>query len=427
MHFTTIHKQPWQPFPDLFVYQPNPVGDLFARLESEANTAGYNVFDRSRPSARFAACRDRFTATSRDDRLHPFVADALDDLLGSAEARSLLELVPGNGRLERAAIAAGGGLLHQRMGLFSALAPSADDAVFDGVVCTDALESLPTDDIPWVIDEIVGRAKHFVLIAVREPERSRDARRNQGTVHQLEWWASLLDAATARRPHIHWSLMVAQGSNFEDACTEYRRGGGFLGTKPPNVWLLEDHKPGHTTQSLGLVDALGWPYRRIKLEFGRLANRPNFLRGPTLRGVTPRCAEKLVAPWPDLVVAAGARAAPVAEWIRRESKGKTRTVHLGRKGAHLGNDFDLAVAPSYVGLYPDPRRIETTVPLTRVRKDELEAAAERWLPVLGAGKSPRIALWSVVTIAYTRLTPNRRDAWAVRWRPWRGMRVDRYS
>jgi len=392
VHFTTIHKQPWRPFPDLFVYQPNPVGELFAGLESDANTAGYNVFGRLRPSARFTECRDRFAPTSRDDSVHPLVADALVDLLGEAEAGSLLELAPGNGPLERTMSAARDGVVHQRMGLFSALASPADDAVFDGVVCTAALESLSSDDVPWVIDEIVGRAKRFVLVAVREPEYPRRTRRNQGMVHQVEWWASLLDAATARRPQVHWSLIAAHGSDFEDARTEYRHGGGFLGTKPPNVWLLEDHKPGHTTQSLGLVDALGWPYRRIKLEFGPLAARPNFLRGPTLRGVTRRCAEELVAPWPDLVVAAGARTAPVAEWIRRESKGRTRTVHLGRKGAHLGNDFDLAVAPSYVGLYPDPRRIETMVPLTRVRKGELEIAAERWGPILVAGKSPRIAL-----------------------------------
>jgi len=393
VHFTTIHKQPWRPFPERFVYQPNPIGDLFNRFERDANRVGYNVFGPARPSARFAACTEHSMLTSAGPGgAHPVVVEALDDLLGRAEAKTVLELEPGSAELGPPVTVARDNIVHQRMGLFAALNGEADDTSFDGVVCTVALESLPSDDIPWVVDEIVGRAERFVLLAVREPERPREVRASLGTVHQAEWWSSLLDAAVARRPHIHWSLVVGNGAGFEPGRTEYRQGGGFLGLAQPRVWLLEDHKPGHTTQSLGLVDELGWPCHRIKLEFGPLAARPNFLRGPTLRGLTRECAEHLVAPWPDLVVATGARTAPVAEWIRRESKGKTRTVHLGRKGSHLGNAFDLAVAPAYIGLYPDPRRIETTVPLTRVRKSDLEAAAERWRPVLGTGSAPRIAL-----------------------------------
>jgi mitochondrial fission protein ELM1 len=393
VHFTTIHKQPWQPFPRRFVYQPNPAGELFMQIETAANAVGYNVYNQARPSAFFRTIETPKLSESADAvSLDPIVRDAIDELVARAGSSSLLDISPGPAPLMSNEPSTHKDVARQTVGLQTLLGSVEQHGWADGIVCAGALDALPIDDIPWVLDEIVGRAKQFILLVVRNVERRAGRRKHQGTVYQLEWWLALLEAACARRPEVLWSLLAAPGQDFSSAKTAYRQGGHFLGPKPPQVWLLEDHKPGHTTQSLGLVDALGWPCRRVKLEFGPLAGRPNFLRGPTLRGLTSASAQLLVAPWPDLVVATGARSAPVAEWIRRESRGITRTVHLGRKGAHLRNEFDLSVAPAYVGLYPDPRRIETTAPLTRVRQHELDAAAERWRGILDVGPAPRIAL-----------------------------------
>lgn len=391
IHFTTIHKQPWRPFPDRYVYQPNPAGEVFFASERAADAAGYQVFTRARPSEFFSYAKSRLPCRAAGEPA-PLVAAALEELIERGAPLSILHLDDSSNILTTLPAAPVAGAVHQRSGLFKALAGDGAGGSFDGVVCSASLARLPVDDIPWVIDEIVRQARSFVLLAINGIDDARDARIHQGTVLSADWWASLLEMAAARHPQVHWSLILAHGEDYSATDTVYRQGGRFLGPNAPLVWLLEDHKPGHTTQSLGLVNALDWPYRRIKLEFGPLAARPNFLRGPTLRGLTERSAQQLRAPWPDLVVASGARSAPVAEWIRRESKGRTRTVLLGRKGAHLGNEFDLSVAPAYVGLYPDPRRIETTVPLTRVRQTELDEAAKRWLPVLGAAASPRIAL-----------------------------------
>ncbi|MEE8509408.1 MAG: hypothetical protein V3T07_10110, partial [Myxococcota bacterium] len=41
LHFTTIHKQPWRPFPERFAYQTNPHGALWFDLERSANRAGF--------------------------------------------------------------------------------------------------------------------------------------------------------------------------------------------------------------------------------------------------------------------------------------------------------------------------------------------------------------------------------------------------
>jgi len=390
VHFTTIHKQPWRPFPQRFVYQPNPVGEVFFEFEREADAAGYHVFNQQRPSEFFAEARERMP--SSPPAVEPAVTDAVAELKARSMAHSVLEIGDTEDSVDTPARQSGGTLVTHHASLFEVIAADAAIAPADGVVCTASLASLPVDDIPWIIDRIVQCARRFVLLAVNNVAAVRDARLQQGTVYSAEWWASLLQIAQARHPGVHWSLLVAPGTEIGGADTQYRQGGSFLGSNPPVVWLLEDHKPGHTTQSLGLMHALEWPYRRIKLDFSPLATRPNYLRGATLRGLTDVSAAQLRAPWPDLVVASGARAAPVAEWIRRESRGRTRTVLLGRKGAHLGNDFDLTVAPAYIGLYPDPRRIETTVPLTRIRQAELDAAAEHWRPVLGSAAAPRIAL-----------------------------------
>ena len=58
LHFTTLHTQPWRPFPHHFLYEPHPQYPLWAALESEALAAGFAVYDRERPSSRFAAWLD---------------------------------------------------------------------------------------------------------------------------------------------------------------------------------------------------------------------------------------------------------------------------------------------------------------------------------------------------------------------------------
>ena len=62
LHFTTIHTQPWQPFPERFVYQHNPVGDVWLDLERSANQAGYQIFSAEQPSAGWLALLARLGA-----------------------------------------------------------------------------------------------------------------------------------------------------------------------------------------------------------------------------------------------------------------------------------------------------------------------------------------------------------------------------
>jgi hypothetical protein len=156
--------------------------------------------------------------------------------------------------------------------------------------------------------------------------------------------------------------------------------------------VLADDRPGNTTQSTGLADALAWPYEIKRLKPGRLSRLHNRLLGASRVGIDRERSSPLEPPWPDLVIAAGRRTAPAALWIREQSAGRTRLVQLGRKGADDADLIDLAVTPGYCRLFPHPKRLETSASLHAVSRSRLAEAALRWKQRLEAAPAPRIAL-----------------------------------
>jgi mitochondrial fission protein ELM1 len=160
----------------------------------------------------------------------------------------------------------------------------------------------------------------------------------------------------------------------------------------PTVWVLADDKLGHSTQSVGLADALGWPYEIKALHFNALNRVSNRLLGPRLLSLDRRRSAPLAAPWPQLVIATGRRTVPVARWIRAHSHGRTRLVQLGRKGADRAEAFDLSVTCVHFGLPLHPRRIETLAPLTAMSDARLRQAATRWGDLFAGLPRPHVAL-----------------------------------
>jgi hypothetical protein len=207
-----------------------------------------------------------------------------------------------------------------------------------------------------------------------------------------EWWSWALGAASAHYPEVCWRFALAPSldSGIEDI--EFCRGGSHPANDPPTVWVLLDEKPGHDTQSLGLANNLGWSYQEKRLRFNWRAELPNSMVKGSIASLKAASAPIAEPPWPDLVIAAGRRTVPIAEWIRQHSLGRARSVQIGRIGTYLEDHFDLGVAPEYAGLYPDPRRMEIAMPLTRVSQESLDAAAARWRDELGSFKGPRVAL-----------------------------------
>ena len=146
----------------------------------------------------------------------------------------------------------------------AALPPARDDrgGRADGVLCRAFLEYLPDEDIPRVLDRQFWRRPRLVAAAVALdpapaafPDRShlpvtrRAMRMVAGPVRMGEPAAP--DRTLA--PLAAWYVMA------RPAAVRLGRPGGRPLRKPPLVWVLAYDKPGHTTQSVGLAEALGWP------------------------------------------------------------------------------------------------------------------------------------------------------------------------
>ncbi len=422
LHYTTLHTQPWRPFPERFVYRDHPLGALWFDLEARANRAGFQVFHRDQPSAFWPATHASLERQSAQaDAPSPHEIDqSVRDLARRAKAQSLLLVTPsapGEARLDPKRWEVDrteGASLAQLLGAREAGPRAGGYDGYDGVVCLAGLEDLPSDDVAWVIAELFGRANRFVCAAVRT---QRPGRRwitpPEGTVHTADWWVEHFEATAVRYPDVHWQLLLlgadrAGSSPLEvrSSPLEVRQGGRFLGDALPRVWVLLDAKPGHTTQSLGLAEELGWPYERVALEFSWTAELPNAFLGESRLGLRRGNARLLRPPWPELVIASGRRTAPVTRWIRRQSGGRTRIVQLGRMGVMPPDAFDLTVVPAYAQLLPHPRRIQTVAPLTRVRSASLDEAARRWESLFEGAPHPRVALLVGGNSPHYRLTPD---------------------
>jgi hypothetical protein len=310
LHYTTLHTQPWRPFPERFAYQASEQADVWHALEAEADAAGFRVFTRERPSERYRAL----------------------------------------GRVPR-------------------------------------LEETPAGDVFWRLDELFANAgaELRLELACDAPARRGAA---PGRARTATWWAERLERAASAHPGVRWEAELRT----PDGRTRLRAGGPRPDGSPPRVWLLADDRGGNTTQSLGLAEALGWPYERKDLHPGPLSVLNNRVLGASLAGISIARSTPLEPPWPDLVIGAGRRTAPVALWIREQSRGLARLVHLGRKGGDDAERFDLVATPRYCELFAHPHRVETEMPLHGVVPAKLAAAADRWRERLSAYPSPRIAV-----------------------------------
>lgn len=149
------------------------------------------------------------------------------------------------------------------------------------------------------------------------------------------------------------------------------------------IWVLEDPRAGTAAQALGIAERLGLPFRAVKLRWGAGARVP--WPFPTLAGLADRTA--FAPPWPDLVISAGRRAAPVARWLRARG---ARTVHAMRPGFGA-KDFDLLV----VGAHDQPRPARNLLRIQgathRITPGKLASAATAF-PDLGALPRSRVGL-----------------------------------
>ncbi|GAA0583081.1 mitochondrial fission ELM1 family protein [Caenispirillum bisanense] len=150
----------------------------------------------------------------------------------------------------------------------------------------------------------------------------------------------------------------------------------------PSVWVLADDRAGNVNQALGVAEALGLPFEVKQIRYTGLAALPNFMRGASTLGLTDASVGQLSAPWPEVVIGAGRRVAPVSRWIKRMAGGRAFLVQImfpGGYGAGAIGEFNLIAVPrhdSFSDILPTVLRI-TGAP-HRVTPDRLDREAEAW-------------------------------------------------
>ena len=386
LHYTTLHTQPWRPFPERFVYQKGAYTQIWHDLEREAIAEGFELFTRKSPSRGFMSLLGQLNDLPVSELgsgigVSGFLAGSVESLARKTKSATLLEIQP-DLRGDQIQTPGRFGLdSERRVGILEFLSGLGDDERFDGVLCVEGLEDLPVWDVPWVVETLFARARRFVHVAVRTPEtlpRRRLLLPPQGTTHTLAWWRSHFEAASQRHPELSWELMSARGRSFEreDQLT-VRTGGQRPDQTPPQVWTLSDGAPGNDCQLNALTDALNWPAARLDVRLNSLSRLPLLSRGAHLHGLESfgsrgrdgsRGKEALPGPFPDVLLVAGRRVAPIARWIREQSRGRTQVVALGPKAATPADAVDLAVTPRGAQLFPHPNRFETDRPLTHTAK-----------------------------------------------------------
>jgi len=336
LHYTTLHTQPWQPFPERFVYRDNPLGYLLHDLESAADKAQFSLFDRERPSSRFVAAAQTASVAARRD--HPELLEPVREACVKSVAR------------------------------WAPLAPPAQRCA-DAVVCSGGLDAIPEDDVPWLLDEMFAAAERFVFAAVDCAVPQRLGPLQTETETSADRWNDHFSAAAGRHPEIHWELLVRRWDTANRVVDTWSGAGPRFSSDSPRVWVVADPEPEHTEAAEALCAALGWPTERI---------------GPDARSLTP--------PWPDLLIASGSQTASTVDTVRKKTLGRTRIVAINaRNGA---TDVNLAVTSVSAGLFPHPRRFEIATPLVLHDSSRRHHAAEQWRGVFEQAARPRIAIFA---------------------------------
>ena len=148
---------------------------------------------------------------------------------------------------------------------------------------------------------------------------------------------------------------------------------------PPGIWMLADDRPGNVNQALGLAEALGEPFSVKTVGYSQIARLPNWLLPANLAGLTSASREVLTPPWPDLVIGAGRRTAPIGRWLKRQNP-DLLLVQLMWPGS--AEDFDLIAVPEHDRVPDHPSVLRTLGPPHRLRPALLRLAAAELAPRL---------------------------------------------
>jgi hypothetical protein len=234
LHFTTLQTQPWQPFPKELHYREHADARLWHDMERAADAAGFTLVGESAPSERYRELIDLYRTmhdegakqvgkppekTFRGRSLRPHIA-RIGDLVRETKAATLLDFgagkailyddLPGDppGSRSKSMKSWGDARVTCYDPGYEPFSGPIEDK-YDGVICTDVLEHIPEEDIPWVLDKLFRHARSFVYaVAACYPARKAlpNGENAHCTLQGSEWWHGQLDAASRRNPGVRWTL-----------------------------------------------------------------------------------------------------------------------------------------------------------------------------------------------------------------------------
>ena len=323
VHFTTLHTQPWQPFPDQFVYYPNPTGDLWPNLESESIKAGFMPVSATRPSRDWGSIHLK-----------------LSSHLNGAAIQELLS--PGQ---------------HERMK--------------GSLTVTDWLNEVPDADLPWVLTRLFSSTRDLTINLSEPVSNQSRYRRN------LHYWLQQLDLASRRHPKTRWIFNHRSGL----FGTSTHCGGP---TPEGDILVLLHRKPGHNQQAKAIADELARQTGRRVREAQIKTSETGFFIRRSL-GLKASSVESGEVANTALVVAGGWLPTRVARQLAQnrlhEKKPQLRLILSGRKAGPPPIHGGVVVQCEHFGLPPAPKRLLSLLPLNRGQADAQGNTLpwQRWL------------------------------------------------
>lgn len=157
------------------------------------------------------------------------------------------------------------------------------------------------------------------------------------------------------------------------------------------VWVIMGYRAGERTQTLALAEALGLPFELKRPRHSRYDFVPGLLRRKSLLGIRRHDRSELAPPWPDLVISAGMRNEPICRWIKHQSRGSTRLVHIGRPWARIEH-FDLVITTPQYRLPNRPNVLQNLGTLHSVTPATLAEAGSVWRSRFADLPRPHIAV-----------------------------------
>ncbi len=167
-----------------------------------------------------------------------------------------------------------------------------------------------------------------------------------------------------------------------------------VGQRPLTVWAVADGRAGIENQALGLAEAVA-RLTPAEITVKRLKFKPLFDRLPSGLKINPSSmlaadSDRIDAPFPDLMIAAGRASLPFSLRMRKWSEGRTFVVQT-QDPRWPSHRFDMVVAPAHDRVSGD-NVFEIVGQPHRVTPARMAKDAPRFTDRLEALPRPRVAV-----------------------------------